>query len=226
MNTILREILQTNVVYTPDGKALQLHSHIPQPECEIIQQWINDHQPHNLLEIGFGYGISSLFICDAIKGMQGITYHIIDAFQSSTWNTVGIYNLKKAGFETVFTFHEELSEICLPGMLKEGMTFDFALIDGFHAFDQTLVDFFYINKMLQPGGLVIFDDIQLPSTKKVVEYVSTFDCYKPLLVPDRFLKSVKARARRMIDVPEFRIHGFLKTMQDNRKWDWQKNFDY
>ncbi|MFA6055621.1 MAG: class I SAM-dependent methyltransferase [Thermodesulfovibrionales bacterium] len=224
MNTILSEILETNLVYTPDGKALRLHSHIPQAECEIIQQWINDHQPHNLLEIGLGYGISSLFICDAIKGMQGITYHIIDAFQGSRWGTVGIFNLKRAGFETVFTFHEELSEICLPGMLKQGMTFDFALIDGFHTFDHTLVDFFYINKMLKPGGIIVFDDIQLPSIKKVVEYVATYDCYNPLLFPDRFLKSVKSRARRMLNIPEFRVHGFLKTMQDNRKYDWHKEF--
>jgi predicted O-methyltransferase YrrM len=217
MNTILREILETNLVYTPEGKALPLHSHIPRAECEIIQQWIHDHQPHNLLEIGFGYGISSLFICDAINGMQGISYHIIDAFQSSSWNTVGIFNLKRAGFENVVTFHEELSELCLPWMLKQGMKFDFALIDGFHAFDHTLVDFFYINKMLSPGGIVVFDDIQLSSIKKVVEYVATYDCYKPLLFPNRFLKSVKARARRMLNIPEFRIYGFLKTMQDNRK---------
>jgi len=60
----------------------------------------------------------------------------------------------------------------------------------------------------------------------VVEYVATYDCYKPLVFPDRFLKSVQARARRMLHMPEFRIYGFLKTMQDNRKWDWKKNIDY
>jgi predicted O-methyltransferase YrrM len=221
MNAILSQILETNQVTTPEGQTLELHSHISPLACQLIQAWITEHHPHRLLEIGFAYGISSLFICDAISARDNISYHIIDAFQSRDWHSVGLFNLNRAGFEDLYTFYEERSEICLPHLLDQGMTFDFALIDGMHTFDHALVDFFYINRMLEVGGIVVFDDFQMPSIRKLVAHVSTYDCYTPLPFPESF--RLQARVFRMIDAP-FRLAGFKKIADDDRKWDWHRDF--
>lgn len=224
MNAVLKEILETNTVHSPSGQVLPLHSHIPWAECEIIQNWISEHRPLKLLEVGLGYGISSLSICDSMQGVNAVSYHIIDAFQSTEWQSVGTYNLKKAGFEKFYILHEELSELCLPKMLDEKFTFDFALIDGWHTFDHVLVDFFYVNRMLETGGIVIFDDVHLPSIKKVLLHVATYDCYEALPLPDNVLQSVRSKARRILDLPEVRIKGYVKKMSDNRPWNWHKEF--
>jgi hypothetical protein len=39
-----------------------------------------------------------------------------------------------------------------------------------HTFDYALVDFFYIDKMLNIGGVVIFDDLSYPSIRKLCRY--------------------------------------------------------
>ncbi len=225
MNTVLSKILETGTVTSPDGQVFKLHSHIPQTDCEIIQAWIETHNPQRLLEIGLGYGISALFICDALQAIgNNTTYHIIDSFQSSVYKATGLFNLNNADFEDVYTFHEERSEICLPELLKQGFRFDFALIDGNHTFDHTLIDFFYVNRMLEVGGIVIFDDIQMPSIQKVVAHVATYDCYTLLQMPKPFLKSKQAIVRKMCNIPQFRIVGFKKIATDKRDWDWHAEF--
>ncbi len=224
MNEVLKEILETNSVRSPDGKTFPLHSHIPRVEGEVIRKWIVEHRPRKLLEIGLGYGVSSLFICDSICDVSDASYHIIDAFQSNEWQSIGTYNLKRAGYEKAYVLHEELSEICLPRMLAEKFTFDFALIDGWHTFDHVLVDFYYVNRMLEAGGLVVFDDVHLPSIRKVMAHVATYECYKPLSIPDVIRQSVRSKARRILNLPEVRIGGFVKMIPDNRNWDWYREF--
>jgi len=44
----------------------------------------------------------------------------------------------------------------------QGERIDFAFIDGAHTFDHVLVDFFYIDRMLNVGGIVAFDDVGFP----------------------------------------------------------------
>src|SRR5262245_23921222 len=54
---------------------------------------------------------------------------------------------------------------------------DFAFLDGQHTFDYVLVDFFYVDKLLSVGGIIVFDDLQYPSVRKVCRYVLTNLCY-------------------------------------------------
>jgi predicted O-methyltransferase YrrM len=227
MNDVLKEILATNTVRTPRGETLPLKEHIPQLECEVMQTWIAAYRPRRLLEIGLACGVSALFICDALAqtgDLETVTYYVIDPFQHSTWLSVGIRNLDRAGYRGVYTFYEEPSEFCLPRLAAEQVRLDFALIDGFHTFDHTLVDFFYINRLLSIGGIVVFDDIQLPSIQKVVAHVATYECYEILPPPPQLRRSLPARVRRLLNVPEFRLTAFLKTAPDRRRWDWHREF--
>jgi predicted O-methyltransferase YrrM len=224
MNDILRTILKNQEVVTPSGKSLPLHSHIPQSDCEIIQAWICEQNCRHLIEIGLGYGISSLFICDALHEKADWQYHIFDPNQDSDWHGVGLYHLAAAGFDTRINFHAEASELGLPLLLQSGFTCDFALVDGRHTFDQSLVDFYYVNKMMAVGGIVIFDDIQLPAIQRVVRHIATYPGYKELTYPPDFSKSKIARVRKIAGIPLARVVGFKKVAPDEREHDWYEDF--
>jgi predicted O-methyltransferase YrrM len=142
MNTVLAELLATGQVKTPQGEPRSLHSHLPLLEGELLQMWLVAYAPVRLVEIGLAYGVSSLFISEALANRSGIQYHIIDPHQSTQWENVGKTNLDRAGFSGRYILHQELSELCLPRMLAQGLAFDFAFLDGFHTFDHALVDFF------------------------------------------------------------------------------------
>ncbi len=52
------------------------------------------------------------------------------------------------------SIYRRLSEICLPQLLQQELRFDFAYVDGWHTFDHVMMEFFYINRMLDEGGVV------------------------------------------------------------------------
>lgn len=224
MNPLLTEILAMKTIQLPDGGTVPLHSHIPVFECQLIQQWIREQGCTRLIEIGLAYGISSLFICDAIADRPDAIYHIIDPHQQRNWQGMGLHHLAKAGYGERFQFHETYAECCLPQLWQSGFRCDFALIDGRHTFDQTLVDFFWINRLLRVNGIVIFDDIQLPAIQRATAYVATYPCYQKLALPPPSRQSPMARVRRMNGVPEARVVGFLKIAEDQRSHDWYVNF--
>ena len=70
MNTVLSRILETQTVRTSTGQELPLHSHVEQIEGELLERWISDYKPMSVLEIGLAYGISALYICDAIMRLS------------------------------------------------------------------------------------------------------------------------------------------------------------
>jgi NAD(P)-dependent dehydrogenase (short-subunit alcohol dehydrogenase family) len=57
-------------------------------------------------------------------------------------------------------------------------------IDGWHTFDHVLIDFFYIDQMLNTGGVVVFDDVGYPAIKRACDFIITnrnydvYDCIR------------------------------------------------
>jgi hypothetical protein len=80
-----------------------------------------------------------------------------------------------------FTLIEEPSELALPKLLERKEIYDFGFIDGWHTFDHTLLDFFYLNRMIRVGGMIVFDDANWPSVSKLVRYVSRYPAYRMIL---------------------------------------------
>lgn len=224
MNRLLTDMLQSQEVTTDDGETLPLHSHLPELEGRVLQSWLRQYQPQRLLEIGMAYGGSSLFICETTSRWQISHYHIIDAFQSTQWQGIGLKNLQRAGYGEQFVFHEELSELCLPQLLQQGLRFDFAFVDGWHTFDHVLIEFFYINRMLDIGGVIVFDDLHLPSLQKVLAYIDGYACYERLELPAQMVNSVPIKVRKMMNLPLSRIGGFVKRSEDEREWSWFQDF--
>jgi predicted O-methyltransferase YrrM len=145
-------------------------------EGQFIYNIIKNNSFKITLEIGCASGLSSVFICSALS-KDDSKHIIIDPYQSKEYHSIGINLLRKFGLNN-FVLIEEKSEIALPHLLEQNFKIDFALIDGWHTFDHTLLDFFYIDKLLNVNGIVVIDDVQLPAIKKVIHYISNYDNYE------------------------------------------------
>lgn len=141
-------------------------------EGKILYNIIKDNNNnYKTLEIGFAYGFSSMYICQALKDIHSKNKHvIIDPFQKANYNNIGIYNMKQCPLNN-YVLHEDLSEIILPQLLKKEKKFDFIYIDGLHTFENTLIDFYFCDKLLNINGIIIIDDFSWSSIKKVIKFV-------------------------------------------------------
>src|SRR5256885_7845230 len=82
----------------------------------------------------------------------------IDPVQLSDFQGIGVENLRRSGLADRHELHNAYDYFALPKLLESGLKIDFAYIDGWHTFDYALLDFFYVDKMLRPGGVVGFND--------------------------------------------------------------------
>lgn len=104
-------------------------------------------------------------------------------------------------------------------LLAEGLRLDFALVDGWHSFDQVMMEVYFLNRMLAPGALLVFDDVHLPALQRVLAFVASLPAYRPLPLSEARRKTRAARVRRLMGVPEYRLAGMLKVAEDERDWD-------
>lgn len=103
-------------------------------------------------------------------------------------------HLAEAGFSGMVELHEDFSYRVLPRLEREGLRVDLAFVDGWHTFDFVFVDFFFIDKMLVEGGVVVFDDADWPSIRPVLRYAVTNLSYVPVAtLPEK-------KAREPVDV--------------------------
>ena len=181
MNPVLADILSTGRIATPDASTVPLNYNISAEEGMALQRFIRATKPRVTLEVGLGYGVSTLFICEALADVGGERHIVIDPDQEIGFKGIGLFTVKRAGYASLIDFHGESSHRVLPALDKAGDRVGLALIDGWHTFDYVLVDFFYIDRLLNVGGIVMFDDTRFyPAVRKVARYVATHRQYVPL----------------------------------------------
>jgi predicted O-methyltransferase YrrM len=176
---LIDEIRRERTVTAEDGKTYPIHKHgIDVAEGRFLTEFIAG-RPNVIrtLEVGCAYGLSSLHIASALAGRPGAHHVIVDPDESTAWSGVGVTNLDRAGID-FYELREEPSEIALPQLLKEGAEFDLAFIDGWHTFDQTLIDMYYANRLVKVGGYIIIDDADWISVSKAISYFAKYPCYR------------------------------------------------
>ena len=126
--------------------------------------------------------------------------------------------------------------------------FDLIFIDGWHTFDNVMVDIFYSINLLKPGGYIILDDADFPSVGKAISYfikLPNIKFEKELLINFKsasykrkiglILRQVLNERLAQIFLPKFLFDKFFyqlsgtmiilkKLGQDNRPWDYHKIF--
>lgn len=242
MNSVLTEILETGAAKTANGNStVKVHSAISASEGQFLDKLIRQLDPTISLEIGLAYGISALFICDALNVRNGTQHIVVDPVQlTDLWGGIGIANLRRAGYGDIVRLIEAPSYRALAELERAGQRIDFAFIDGWHTFDFTLVDLFFIDRMLNVGGVVAFDDATWPAIRKVCRFVKTNLAYSVLDVDDpECTPSLKRRVSELLlrhsPFREFlrpevvapdsnlgltgRCIAFRKEANDSRSWD-------
>lgn len=232
MNPVLEKILKNGYAETPSGEFVKVCGAISREEGEFLQQLIFKSKPNVTLEIGLAFGISTLFICDALIKTPQTCHIVIDPNQfegpwGRSWGGIGLYNLEKAGFKDIIEFYNAPSYQVLSQLEKAERKIDFAFIDGWHTFDYVMVDFFYIDKMLKTGGVVIFDDANWPSIRKVCKYIVTNLSYSVLrtLVSNKDKFSIREilGSDRKLGLNSSMI-ALKKESEDKRRWDYHVPF--
>jgi predicted O-methyltransferase YrrM len=188
-----------------DVMEIKIHSAIKKEEGENIQKIISKYNVNNCLEIGMAYGISAFYILTTKKGIKLTS---IDPYQRDVkqWNSMGINLIKYLKLDKRHNLIEELSYIGLPKLLNKKNKYDFIFIDGWHTFDYTLIDFFYADKLLKLGGIILIDDVLHKGVNKFIRYVETnYKNYKKI-------ETIKTQA------------GYIKMGDNKREWYYHVNF--
>jgi predicted O-methyltransferase YrrM len=164
------EAHRTGTAELPDGSRIPATSFIPADVCSLLYDCIEVTKARRAIETGMAFGISSLCIADALS-KNGSSYELvsIDPCQTTDWKSAGLHLIHRAGLSV--TLLEETSQLALPRLVAAGRRFDFGFIDGWHTFDHTLIDFFYMDMMLEAGGFIVFDDVGYPAINAVTRFV-------------------------------------------------------
>lgn len=163
----------------------------------VLYDFVRLMKPGKTLEIGMAHGKSTLSICQAHRDNGAGSHIAIDPLQETKFNSAGLANIERAGLKDILRFYEANADEALPRLCAEGERIDFAFIDGNHRFDYTLVDFFYIDKMLTLGGHVAFDDLWILPVRKVVSYVLKNTPYKLVRLASQQTTPLGKRVLRM-----------------------------
>lgn len=144
-------------------------------EGEALTRWVRQEQAVKTIEIGLAFGVSALRICEGLiaSGHPGARHVVLDPFQARSFSNRGLQALEEAGVTSLVEFHAEMSQVALPGFLKEGRTFDFGFVDGNHRFDSVFLDLFYLGRLVRRGGVIVLDDYDLPGIRRAVSFYLT-----------------------------------------------------
>ena len=159
-------------------------------------------KPRRTLEVGLGFGFSTIFILAAIDE-NGIGHHTaIDPFQRKWWHGVGALQAQHLGMRSSFLILEELSVIALARLVSQKEEFGLIYIDGDHRFDGALADFTLAAQICPVGGQVILDDMWMPSIQMVVSWIRS-----------------NRTDFREVPTPIQNIAQFERVGRDSRDWD-------
>lgn len=184
---ILREMLATRQVLLPNGQTKATTSGLGQDHAWALYSTVQNHTPKLVVEIGMAQGMSTLSILCALDGHGGKLISIDPYIDWPSGMKAAIYAVERAGYASLHTHIRSKSYEALPILLADGTRIDLGYIDGNHAFEHAFIDFFYIDKLLNVGGIIAFNDAGWPPVHRVIRYLQKNRAYEEIdvgLKPD------------------------------------------
>ena len=229
-----------------NGQKIKLGSNIDAEESSFIYDFIrSDKSIKKVLEIGCANGVSSLTISSALKDREDSFLTIIDPHQEKIWKNAGKRILKESAFEN-FRLIYDFSQNILPK--EEENKYDLIFVDGWHTFDQVMLDIFYSIRLVKLNGYIIIDDADSNSVGKAISYYKKYPNIKYLDIFKRDYKKVSLKRKfaniiksilneffAQMVLPKFIFDKFFYqlnptlvifqiTGNDERKWNYHKIF--
>lgn len=160
---------------------LQNVPHMPPERGTLIYEFVRARAPQRILELGFAHGVSTCYMAAALQENGGGSILTIDSLVAKKRNPDIITLLEKMGLSAFVeprfvprSYTWELMKL-LEEQTENGVTtplFDFIFIDGGHTWDSDGFSFLLADRLLRPGGWVLFDDvIWTPSVSAGEEWV-------------------------------------------------------
>ena len=140
---------------------------------ELFKYYLKENSIKSVLEIGCFEGRATVYLL--LNHLdKDVTYEVVDTFEGTPEESGMIETVSRLA-ESNFIYENFMhnmsqhtgidlkirkgySQLKLPQLYQEGNKYDFIYIDASHRADDTFVDAYYAHKMLNPGGLLIFDD--------------------------------------------------------------------
>jgi predicted O-methyltransferase YrrM len=170
----------------------------------FIFKFLSEQHIHSTLEIGFAFGCSAAYIMAATNS----THYAIDPY-ADQYRRLGIKNLEQFGIAEHLVLKKDFSHAALSELVKQGLKCDFVFVDGDHRFDFILVDFHFVDLLLNQGGYVLFHDVWMKSVLTVAHWIETNRSdYSHVAMPTKNLDLIL----------------FQKTGSDERAWDHFEEF--
>jgi len=172
VNSLIDHIYASQYVEDADGHRLPLFpTAVSQEDGLALYNLIRTTQAQRTLETGLAYGLSTLFMCQALCDNGAGSHTAVDPSQRTRWKSIGLLNVERAGLDRFLRFLEAPSDRALPELALAGERFDVVFIDGSHRFDHVLLDFYYADKLLRVGGHIMFDDCWMPAVRKACSFI-------------------------------------------------------
>jgi predicted O-methyltransferase YrrM len=168
-----RAALESGVVIAAPGLPSQplTETGLDHDGASILYYLVRTLDPTLTIETGFGLGTSAIAIMLAKRGARGEQHIAIDPARYSGVGDIALLDHLNRTYGKPFRRVLKRSEIELPELLAARTQCDFAFIDGNHHFDGVLLDFFYLDRLLRIGGLIVMDDIDYPAVEAAVNYI-------------------------------------------------------
>jgi predicted O-methyltransferase YrrM len=145
---------------------------LPERDCDLLRDLLIAEGAATVVEVGLAYASSALAIGEALVTTDppDPRHLVIDPFQESAWSNVGWELLCSAGLDSISTLMRAPSSITLAQLAAGGLIADAAFVDGSHRFHEVFVDLYFLRKIVRPGGLLVLDDIWVPSVRTAARY--------------------------------------------------------
>jgi predicted O-methyltransferase YrrM len=146
---------------------------IKSPEGDFIRKLISKNKLNKCLEIGMEHGIITMYILLALQDIKNKNKQLIsiDPYQSTQWSNYGINLVKSIGLGKYHKLLENKTTNILPKMLENKDKFDFIIINNWHTFDTSVLEFYYSSLILNTNGYIIIMNILYPGLNKLVKYL-------------------------------------------------------
>jgi predicted O-methyltransferase YrrM len=157
-----------------DGKTHSLDeiTRVGPQQGMLIYRLIRETKPRNTLEIGLGFGFSTIYFLAAIQANGGGHHIAVDPYQYAWWHGIGVVREKVLGTELgLFEFSQETSVQALARFAQEQKRFGVIFIDGDHRFDGVLIDYSLASLVCEPGAYIILDDVWMPSIQRALSFI-------------------------------------------------------